>query len=66
MALLVSRRDALDGYQSLHAGHGYAPPGVGAVAAGVVGGAALGFAGGMVADEVFDSFGDDEGGDEEG
>ncbi|WP_174533075.1 sporulation protein [Micromonospora chalcea] len=40
-------------------------PGMGAVAAGVVGGAALGFAGGMVADEVFDSFGDDEGGDEE-
>lgn len=93
-------RQALDGYQSLHTGHGhgYAPPaqgygapgyghaayghpgghykeedhqerhggpGMGAVAAGVVGGAALGFAGGMVADEVFDSFGDDEGGDEE-
>ncbi len=38
--------------------------GMGAVAAGVVGGAALGFAGGMVADEVFDSFGGDE--DEEG
>ncbi|WP_435054779.1 sporulation protein [Micromonospora aurantiaca (nom. illeg.)] len=93
-------RQALDGYQSLHTGHGHgyalpaqgygAPgyghaayghpgghykeedhqerhggPGMGAVAAGVVGGAALGFAGGMVADEVFDSFGDDEGGDEE-
>ncbi|ADL44188.1 sporulation protein [Micromonospora aurantiaca (nom. illeg.)] len=86
-------RQALDGYQSLHTGHGYAPPaqgyghaayghpgghykeehhqerhggpGMGAVAASVVGGAALGFAGGMVADEVFDSFGDDEGGDEE-
>ncbi|MFE0593916.1 sporulation protein [Micromonospora echinospora] len=103
-------RQALDGYQSLHAGHGYAPPtqgygapgygapgygapgygaaghghapyghpgdhyeehherrgpGMGAVAAGVVGGAALGFAGGMVAEEVFDSFGDDEGGEED-
>lgn len=46
-----------------HERHG--GPGMGAVAAGVVGGAALGFAGGMVADEVFDSFGDDEGGDEE-
>jgi sporulation-control protein len=42
-------------------------PGMGAVAAGVVGGAALGFAGGMIADEVFDSFGDDEedGGEED-
>lgn len=40
-------------------------PGTEAIAAGVVGGAALGFAGGMIADEVFDSFGDDEGGDEE-
>ncbi|NLU78476.1 sporulation protein [Micromonospora sp. HNM0581] len=92
-------RQALDGYQSLRAGHGYAPPvpgygaagypppgyghpgghykgdqhhddhggsGMGAVAAGVVGGAALGFVGGMVAEEVFDSFGDDEGGEEEG
>ncbi|GIJ41450.1 sporulation protein [Micromonospora andamanensis] len=109
-------RQALDGYQNLHAGHGYNPPvqgygapsypaapagygqpgygapgygyaahghpgghyqeehhherregpGMGAIAAGVVGGAALGFAGGMVADEVFDAFGDDEGGDEEG
>ncbi|WP_433534476.1 sporulation protein [Micromonospora sp. CA-249363] len=41
-------------------------PGMGAMAAGVVGGAALGFAGGMVAEEVFDSFGgdEDEGGDE--
>ncbi|MFY1573543.1 sporulation protein [Verrucosispora sp. WMMD703] len=107
-------RQSLDGYQSLHAGQGYAPPaqgystpgypppppgygqpaygasgyghpgyghpgghykeehhehrsgpGMGAVAAGVVGGAALGFAGGMVAEEVFDSFGDDEGSDEE-
>ncbi|MFG1717088.1 sporulation protein [Micromonospora chalcea] len=47
-------------YHDRHGG-----PGMGAVAAGVVGGAALGFAGGMVADEVFDSFGDDEGGDEE-
>lgn len=105
-------RQALDGYQSLHTGHGYAPPaqghgapgyppppppgygqpaygapgyghatyghpgghykeehhdrhdgpGMGAVAAGVVGGAALGFAGGMIADEVFD---EDEGGDDE-
>ena len=36
-------------------------PGMGAVAAGVVGGAALGFAGGMIAEEVFDSFGGDEG-----
>ncbi|MFY1705708.1 sporulation protein [Micromonospora sp. WMMA1923] len=35
-------------------------PGMGAVVAGVAGGAALGFAGGMIADEVFDSFGDDE------
>ncbi|MEV0809167.1 sporulation protein [Micromonospora sp. NPDC050200] len=105
-------RQALDQYQSPHAGHaygqptygqpvhghgtsgGYPPPppppgyghatyghhgghyeehherrgpGMGAVAAGVVGGAALGFAGGMIADEVFDSFGDDEeGGDDEG
>ncbi|WP_412099748.1 sporulation protein [Micromonospora ureilytica] len=43
-------------------------PGMGGMAAGVVGGAALGFAGGMVAEEVFDSFGgdDDEGGDDEG
>ncbi|RQX03856.1 sporulation protein [Micromonospora inaquosa] len=43
-------------------------PGMGAMAAGVVGGAALGFAGGMVAEEVFDSFGgdEDEGGDDEG
>ncbi|PSK65497.1 Sporulation-control protein spo0M [Micromonospora sp. MH33] len=41
-------------------------PGMGAVAAGVVGGAALGFAGGMIADEVFDSFGDDEDGGDEG
>ncbi|MGW5557496.1 hypothetical protein ACWER9_09770 [Micromonospora sp. NPDC003944] len=41
---------------------------MGAMAAGVVGGAALGFAGGMVAEEGFDSFGgdDEEGGDDEG
>ncbi|SCG70582.1 sporulation-control protein [Micromonospora halophytica] len=45
-----------------HERHG---PGMGAVAAGVVGGAALGFAGGMVADELFDSSDEDEEGDEE-
>ncbi|TCB98505.1 SpoOM family protein [Micromonospora zingiberis] len=41
-------------------------PGMGALAAGVVGGAALGFAGGMIADEVFDSFGGDDGAEAEG
>ncbi|WP_428962352.1 sporulation protein [Micromonospora fluostatini] len=58
------------GYGPPHGGH-YEEhherrgPGMGAVAAGVVGGAALGFAGGMVADEVFDAFeGDEDGGDE--
>ncbi|MER7270415.1 sporulation protein [Micromonospora carbonacea] len=40
-------------------------PGMGGVVAGVVGGAALGFAGGMIADEVFGDDEDDDGGDEE-
>ncbi|MFE9201348.1 sporulation protein [Micromonospora sp. NPDC007230] len=40
--------------------------GMGGVAAGLAGGAALGFAGGMIAEEVFDSFGDDEEGGDEG
>lgn len=68
----VAIRGAVD-----RGGHGYHPehheehheergPGMGAVAAGVVGAAALGFAGGMVAEEVFDSFGGDEEGDEGG
>ncbi|QDY09360.1 sporulation protein [Micromonospora sp. HM134] len=43
--------------------HDHDGPGMGAVAAGVVGGAALGFAGGMIADEIFDD--EDEGGDED-
>ncbi|MBM7078840.1 sporulation protein [Micromonospora humida] len=43
--------------------HDHDGPGMGAVAAGVVGGAALGFAGGMIADEIFDDA--DEGGDED-
>lgn len=64
----VAIRGAVD-----RGGHGYHPeyheergPGMGAVAAGVIGAAALGFAGGMVAEEVFDSFGGDEEGDEGG
>ncbi|MER7165387.1 sporulation protein [Micromonospora sp. NPDC000207] len=53
------------GYQEEH--HERRGPGMGAVVAGVAGGAALGFAGGMVADEVFDAFeGDEEEDGEEG
>ncbi|WP_341716147.1 sporulation protein [Micromonospora sp. FIMYZ51] len=51
------------GYGHYEEHHERRGSGMGAVAAGVVGGAALGFAGGMVAEEVFDSFGGDEGED---
>ncbi|WP_433533048.1 sporulation protein [Micromonospora sp. CA-263727] len=53
----IPGQPAYGGHQEQHERRG---PGMGAVAAGVVGGEALGLAGGMIADEVFDSFGGDE------
>ncbi|MFY1632101.1 sporulation protein [Solwaraspora sp. WMMB335] len=51
------------GYGGHHSGH-HGRPGMGGMIAGAAGGAALGFAGGMVAGEILDDFGGD-GGDED-